>query len=361
MRDKLEETAFLELKDDAYIDIDGEKFKGYLPLPINTDDIVNIVKEDISDIPIEKFIEGMVTVLSLNPQYEYNAVYKKILDAYAKDTKSYLFKRALGFLSEEDFEESLLYLNLLINSGVKDARIYFTMGNALENIDISDFSDEDKNAHVLDIMNLYEDALNIDENFYLAHYKLGYIYKDFGQYIKSKISFEKVLELDKNDFRLQEVRDVLSEIEPLEIMEKSGLLLENGKYEDALENLLKVDQKSRDDMYYYYLSVAYANLNDLDAALDAISEALEKNDLGIYHNQLALIFDRMGDTKKAISELENTIDLFGPDYYLNYNLATMQYNSGNIDAAIGNFEIANEQNPNEQLAELIDTLKSKNV
>lgn len=358
LRERLEELSYLELKEGASVKVGEVEFTGYLPLPILNSRLVDLVKESVEDIPGEYFLEGMVYVLSLDFDNEFSQRYVDFIKSYTKDIKGYLFSKGMELINNDNFSESLIYLNALKNLGLADEKAYFSIGNALENLDISIFSDREKNVHSVDIMNIYERVLNLDDEFSLAHYKLGYIYKAFGQFLKAKLSFEKFLKLDKNDFRLQEVRETLEDLEGDSLKEEAVLDMNSGNYESALEKLLKVKSNKRDDLYFYHLSLTYGNLKDFDGALDAINTAIEIEDMGIYHNQKAIIFQGQGRMDLAKSELENALEKFGNYYYLNFNLGTILYNQGDIEGAVENFEDAYELEPSEELLDIINQLKN---
>lgn len=354
---KLEEVAFLELKDETKIKIGDEDFYGYLPLPILNENLITLVKEEIEDIPLEYFLEGMIYSISLQPDGEYNDIYLDILNSATKDTKGYVFSRGVEKLNLEKYLESMVYFNFLVEENLVDEKVYFSLGQSMENIDISLLDEQEKNAYAIEIMNVYEKVLNINKEFPLGLYKLGYLYKEFGQFIKSKLTFEKFIQVDKNDFRIQEVREVLEEINSEILKEEAVLELNSGNFDKALKKLLEVNVEKRDDLYFYHLSLCYVNLGDFEGALDAIKKSIDIKDLAVYHNQLAIVYQGLGNMNLAKKEIEETIDKFGPDYYLNFNLGTIQYNEGDIKSAIGNFEIAYELDSNPELGDIIEQLK----
>lgn len=359
IKEKLEDISFLELKEGVTIEVNGEKFTGYLPLPILNKRLVELVKENVEDIDGKYFLEGMIYVLSLDKDNNYNDIYFDFIKAYTRDIKGYIMSKALEFLNEDNTIEGIIYLNSLINLNLGDEKVLFALGNGLENLDISNFDHMKKNQHILEIMNIYENILNMNEKFSLAHYKLGYIYKDLGQYVKAKISFERFLELDRNDFRLQEIREQLDEIDPMVKSEEAILEMEKGNYDKALEKLLTIKSDFRDDIYFYNLSICYFSLGEVASAFDAIFKAIEINDMPIYENQLAIYYQNIGEEKKAKEILLKSLEKFGEDYYLNFNLGTLLYNEGDMKNAIKNFEISYKLNENPEILELINDLKSQ--
>lgn len=355
---KLDDLAVLELKEGASIEIEDQVFKGYLPLPILNSRLVSLVQKDLDQIPMAYFVEGMIYYLSLSADDKYKDIYLDFVKAASKDIKGFVFKAALELMADENFLDALVYLNFLVKADLGDPKIYFTLGQALENLDISTLDDRKKNSYAVEIMNTYERVLNLDPSFSLAYYKLAYIYRDFGQYIKAKLVLEKFLQLDKNDFRLHEARLLLDDLES-EIKKEEALVdINAGAYEDAMKKLLAVNVEKRDDIYFYNLSICYYYLGLFEDGIDAIKRSLEIEESPIYKNQLALFYQQVGSLDLARKELEEAIDTYGPGYFLNYNLATIQYQTGYKDAALGNFEIAYDIDPNPDLGNLIEQLKN---
>lgn len=356
--EKLDDLAVLELKEGASIEIEGQVFEGYLPLPILNSRLVSLVQKDLDQIPLAYFVEGMIYYLSLSADDKYRDAYLDFVKSTSKDIKGFVFKAALELMADENFLDGLVYLNFLVKADLGDPKIYFTLGQALENLDISILDDREKNSYAVEIMNIYERVLNLDPDFSLAYYKLAYIYRDFGQYIKAKLVIEKFLQLDKNDFRLHEARLLLDDLESEIKKEEAVVDINAGAYEDAMKKLLAVNAEKRDDIYFYNLSICYYYLGLFEDGIDAIKRSLEIEESPIYKNQLALFYQQVGSLDLARKELEEAIDTYGPDYFLNYNLATIQYQSGYKDAALGNFEIAYDIDPNPDLGNLIEQLKN---
>ncbi|WP_054252484.1 tetratricopeptide repeat protein [Neofamilia massiliensis] len=353
----LDDLAVLELKEGASIEIEDQTFKGYLPLPILNSRLVTLVQKDLDQIPLAYFVEGMIYYLSLSADDKYKDTYLDFVKETSKDIKGFVFKAALELMADENFLDALVYLNFLVKEDLADPKIYFTLGQALENLDISTLNDREKNSYAVEIMNTYERVLNLDPSFSLAYYKLAYIYRDFGQYIKAKLVIEKFLQLDKNDFRLHEARLLLDDLESEIKKEEAVVDINAGAYEEAMKKLMAVNVEKRDDIYFYNLSICYYYLGLFEDGIDAIKRSLEIEESPIYKNQLALFYQQVGSLDLARKELEEAIDTYGPDYFLNYNLATIQYQTGFKDAALGNFEIAYDIDPNPDLGNLIEQLK----
>lgn len=359
IKDMLDEISFLELKEDSKIQISSKAFQGPMYLPIKNDKLVQMVKDNQADLKFEDLIEGIVYVISLGEYHQSFANYRDILYSYVDNVPAFLLQEALNLLDESKIKEALVYLNCILSLGYEDEKILFSLGLSLENLDISNLNSEDKTKYIRQIMNTYEKILNYDENFSLAYYKLGFIYRDFGQYKKSKIFFEKFLNLSRDDIKMQEVRSALDQMQGDIILEDAEELIKKQDIRGAKDKLDSVRKDHMTDRHYYYYSLVYLNLGYLDESLKSINLALSIREDLAYFNQKALVFQAMAKAKDAIKVLEQAIDKFGPDYYLNYNLASLYYQENDLKTAIGNYEIAYSISPSEDLKMLIDQLEEE--
>lgn len=357
LRERLDDISFLELKENKSMKIGEREFFGYLPLPLKSQNLFNIVRENINDIPIDYFLEGFIYVLALDKSHDYVDQYIEILEAYYKELEGYLMKKSLELFDKEEYQEAILYIEALINLGIKDEKVLFTLGNILENIDITDLSQEDRNKYIVDIMNIYEQILNINDGFSLAYYKLAHIYKDFGQYQKAKLALERFIKLDNNDFRIHEARNILVEIEPFYILEMAIIDIESNNLQEALNKIYSIGEENYTSLHYYYLGLVLMNLGEVEDAFDYTEKAISIEDSLIYRNQLALLFHAMGNVNEAKDELERSIEEFGDNYHLNLNLGTIYYNENNMEKALEQFNKAYEQEASIELKELIDSIK----
>lgn len=357
-----DEISFLELKDDREIEVNGDIYKGYLPLPIRLNTIIDtIASGDGEEIPLDNVIDGIVFLFGLNLNTDYSDVYMDLLNSYSRDSKKLIFSIAMRFFQQEEYSDAVVYLNALINMGFEDEIVYFNLGNTLENLDISELSDEQKNQYVIEIMNMYEKSSNYDGEFSLPYYKLGYIYNQFGQYVKSKITWEKFLHLDVDEVRLQEIRDVIEEMNPSYLNEAAMSYMQHGDYSTALNYLLQINEGARTDRTYFNMSVCFFNLEDMEGSFEAIEKAIEISPEKEYYNQLAINYNAIGQTTKAIDILEETIDEHGEDYFIDYNLASLLFQEQRYNKALVYFEKANAISPNEELEEIIRSLEANYI
>ncbi|MDO5725130.1 MAG: tetratricopeptide repeat protein [Tissierellia bacterium] len=353
IKERLDDIAFMELKEGKTIEIGENLFTGYLPLPIMEKDLVGEIVDGKEDFNLELILKAAIFLGGLDKDYEYNDIYLNMLYSLHDDPKSFIMYEAMQLLKEKNIKDAIIYFNYLINMDLDDETVLFSLGNALELYDISNLGDEDKNQFVIDMMHIYEKAISKKEDFSLPYYKLGYIYALFGQYVKAKLTWEKFLKYDKNDFRRQEINEQIDYHMPNYLSEAALTYMHYGDYVRALEFFNAKEKTQLGDGDYYNMSICYLELKQLDKARDCIKKALKLNECKEYLNQLALIYKEAKKLNEAIEILERAIDKYGSDYYLNYNLGVIQLELGDRESAMINFEIANDINPTDKLNQIL--------
>jgi tetratricopeptide (TPR) repeat protein len=185
-------------------------------------------------------------------------------------------------------------------------------------------------AEELAALPLYQRAVELDPNFAMAYARLGAVYASLGQNELSEQNRQKAFEL----------RDRTSEHEKLYITEHyyadsgqldkgitalelykqtyprdsipfenvSGIYLQLGQFENALQNARQAVQIAPDDAGGYgALARAYTTLNRLDEAKATLDqEAQRKLGATVVHSQLALVAWLQGDSATLERELELT-------------------------------------------------------
>lgn len=351
--DKKNDINFLELKERVALRIGDYRLEGPVDLPIKIGDLLKISKDGIDDIPIDVFIDGIMYIFAVDPEFKYIDTYREILDNYTPDLNSLIMPKAIRAYDRQLYLDALVYLVAMDNLDVMDSRSRFLLADVLEHID----GEVDKEQLAIHIMNIYEDILNRDPDFELAYYKLGYIYKAYMQYLKSQLTFEEFLMRSEDDIKKQEVRDTLDQMAGSVALERAIEDMNRGDYRSALDKISQTREEQMTGVHYYHLSLIYVQLGDMDSAMTMINRAIDKENLPIFHNQRAIVYSNMNMIDKAIKELEDTIDMLGPDYSLLYNLATMYYNKNDLETALGNFQLAYELEPSDNLNRIIEQVK----
>ncbi len=193
----------------------------------------------------------------------------------------------------------------MVNLNPHNVEGLFNYALSLENIS-KELIDRDKKdegeAFLLEATNLMESILDIEENFSLAYYKLGYYYRYFQQFQKAKLIWEKYLKLDEDAERLNEIREQLELIEDDATFEEGVNYLTMAQYDKALDKLLPLTHKYEEWWNIFYLvGLAYKGLGEYEEAIEFLYSALDLGGLDVnVYNELGICLYLVGDIKEAI-------------------------------------------------------------
>lgn len=352
---KTDKVTFLELKKDTIIGGKGFSLKKEMPLPMKTDALINEIKEgNLEDeINLAFIIDGIIYLMGIDPNFPYMEDYKKFLYETSDRIHDYIFYQGIKAVENKDDDSGAIYFRALKHMDPKNVNGIFNYALILEeigkkyfNMDMEDKAMEFIKSSTKEL----EAILDIDEKYPLAYYKLGYHYKFLGNFLKAKLIWSKYLTLDKDELRLQEVREELDLIEDDVAMETGLTYLYREEFHNSInifENLLE----KYDYMWElkYFLGVSYRGVGDLDNAIELFYEALDlnKEELDIY-NELGICLLTVGKIKEAIDIFTEGIENLGNDYKLIFNRGLCFLQMNELDKAYEDISMAASLNPNDK-------------
>ncbi|MBU5440232.1 tetratricopeptide repeat protein [Tissierella sp. MSJ-40] len=353
-KNKANNITFIELRQNSSIKINDYTIKEDIPLPIITDTLVKEIKSGNveEEINIGHLMEGIIYLIGVDPEFKYINEYKNILKAYDKNLEDYIFYKGIKLIEEKKHDEGAIYFRALKAINPNNVNAIFNYALTLEEIAKKYFDsnkEKEGNDFLIKSTNELESILDITEEYPLSYYKLGYHYKYFEQFLKSKLIWKKYLKLDKDELRLQEIREQLELIDD-DVEFESGLTyLTYGDYKKSLDIFLKLAAKHNNWWKIFYLiGLSYKGLGEYDTAIDYFYEALELNnqELDIY-NELGICLFTIGDINSAIKSFSQGIDINCEDYKLLFNRGLAYMQLGIFEKALEDIEIAYKLNPHD--------------
>jgi tetratricopeptide (TPR) repeat protein len=354
-KSKTGNVTFIELKDDITVDIKGYPINSYIPLPITTDNLVQELKEGKleEEVKISHIIEGIIYLMGIDEEFKYMKDYKNILEAYSDKIKDYIFYRGIEFIGKNDYDNGAIYFRALKFIDPNSADGIFNYALALEEIAKGYFDNEDE-KNGLEFLNRstleLESILDIDSNYALAYYKLGYHYKYFEQYLKAQLIWKKYIPLDKDEIRKQEIRDELEIIEDNVALESGLTYMSYNQFDKALDMFLKLLPKNKEWWELKYLiGGCYKELEEYEIAIKFFNESLElhKTESDVY-NELGITLFIIGDIGKAIEVFTQGIENISDDYKLLFNRGLGYLQLGELNNAYIDISSAWELNPHDE-------------
>lgn len=354
-KDKTKEVTFLELKADSNLVINSINIQGGIPLPVITDNFIKDIQvgELSEEINLGQVVEGIIFLLGVDSGFPFMEKYKEIIYAYNLKIEDYIFYKGMKALEDGDFENSGIHFRANIELDSKNLNARLNYGLVLESIGKRFFDDEkiEEGEKLLMQSSIeLENILDIDDRYPLAYYKLGYHYKYFGQILKAQITWNKFLLLDKDENRLQEIREEIDIIDDDVKIEIGLSYLAYNDFGKAIDSFLKLIPKHKDNWNVNYLiGLSYKGLEKYDIAIEYLNRAIELNhqEADIY-NELGIIYFIEGNILEAIKVFNQGINETNEDYKLYFNRGLGYVQLGEYNLAITDITTAHDLNPNDE-------------
>lgn len=215
----------------------------------------------------------------------------------------------------------------------------------------------------------YQDAIQLEPQFYLAHFSLGNVYKKLQQFETAIGHYQTALKIHPNAAevhnnlamvfqKLEQVESALEHFESaLRLMPDSVSILNNlgsiyfkvGKEENAVQcfnRAIELDSQSAES--YYHLANLYYKTQDFDKAIECYQKTLALDpkvaeaamNLGNVYLEKDNVDEALKCYKQAIRERE--------DFFAAYNhLGDVLKEQGNLEAAIEQYKTAYSIEPND--------------
>ncbi|HFL3863726.1 TPA: tetratricopeptide repeat protein [Clostridioides difficile] len=357
---KAEELAFITIKHGGEFKLKSyEVPKGGLDVPIKNEVLVKGIKEKTAQDKLNSMsiADAMIYIIGIDSKFKNNAEYEKFLNALSKDIDLDL-KSYMGYMSRKYFEigehtDSLIYIKAFITMYPDDLDAMYNYAIVCQEIAKQyqkDMDDKAMNAFLLEAMAKLEKVIDVDENFALAYYHLGYHYYNQGQYLKTKLTWEEALRLGLDADLVAEVQENLGKMDFKVQYEEGYTLVFQGKFKEGLEKLLPLEEEHMDWWnLLFMIALGYKGMGEIEQAKMYLEKILI-----IKPNQVDTIVE-LGLCEAYKNNLDKAIEYFeqaakikeDPEILCNLGMAYL--NNGDIDDATYYIERAYELNPQDEI------------
>ena len=357
---KAEELAFITIKHGGEFKLKSyEVPKGGLDVPIKNEVLVKGIKEKTAQDKLNSMsiADAMIYIIGIDSKFKNNAEYEKFLNALSKDIDLDL-KSYMGYMSRKYFEigehtDSLIYIKAFITMYPDDLDAMYNYAIVCQEIAKQyqkDMDDKAMNAFLLEAMAKLEKVIDVDENFALGYYHLGYHYYNQGQYLKTKLTWEEALKLGLDADLVAEVQENLGKMDFKVQYEEGYTLVFQGKFKEGLEKLLPLEEEHMDWWnLLFMIALGYKGMGEIEEAKMYLEKILI-----IKPNQVDTIVE-LGLCEAYKNNLDKAIEYFeqaakikeAPEILCNLGMAYL--NNGDIDDATYYIERAYELNPQDEI------------
>ncbi|HFL2426907.1 TPA: tetratricopeptide repeat protein [Clostridioides difficile] len=357
---KAEELAFITIKHGGEFKLKSyEVPKGGLDVPIKNEVLVKGIKEKTAQDKLNSMsiADAMIYIIGIDSKFKNNAEYEKFLNALSKDIDLDL-KSYMGYMSRKYFEigehtDSLIYIKAFITMYPDDLDAMYNYAIVCQEIAKQyqkDMDDKAMNAFLLEAMAKLEKVIDVDGNFALGYYHLGYHYYNQGQYLKTKLTWEEALRLGLDADLVAEVQENLGKMDFKVQYEEGYTLVFQGKFKEGLEKLLPLEEEHMDWWnLLFMIALGYKGMGEIEQAKMYLEKILI-----IKPNQVDTIVE-LGLCEAYKNNLDKAIEYFeqaakikeDPEILCNLGMAYL--NNGDIDDATYYIERAYELNPQDEI------------
>ncbi|HBE9251452.1 TPA: tetratricopeptide repeat protein [Clostridioides difficile] len=357
---KAEELAFITIKHGGEFKLKSyEVPKGGLDVPIKNEVLVKGIKEKTAQDKLNSMsiADAMIYIIGIDSKFKNNAEYEKFLNALSKDIDLDL-KSYMGYMSRKYFEigehtDSLIYIKAFITMYPDDLDAMYNYAIVCQEIAKQyqkDMDDKAMNAFLLEAMAKLEKVIDVDENFALGYYHLGYHYYNQGQYLKTKLTWEDALRLGLDADLVAEIQDNLGKMDFKVQYEEGYTLVFQGKFKEGLEKLLPLEEEHMDWWnLLFMIALGYKGMGEIEQAEMYLEKILiikpEQVDAIV---ELGLCEAYKKNLDKAIEYFEQAAKI-KEDPEILCNLGMAYLNNGDIDDATYYIERAYELNPQDEI------------
>lgn len=354
-KEKTDNLTFIELQDDSFVDLKGYIIRADIPLPILTKELIEGIKGGVfeEEIRISDFVEGIIYTIGTDDNFPYLKEYKEILYAYDDKIEDYIFFTGVRDLQEDRFDDGCIKLRALLALDPNNVDAIFNYGLGIEGLarKFIDLDDEKGNDFLDFSTSLFESILDIDKEYALSYYKLGYHYLYLEQYLKASLTWKKFISKSKDEVLVQEIRNEIDRIDDDVVFETGITYLAYNDYEKALNFFLKLMPKYEDNWNLNFsIAKSYLGLQQDDLAIEYLIKSIElRDDDPDLFNELGIIYYNKGDVIKAIDIFTKGIDSCPKDYKLFYNRGVSYILVEKYKEALKDINIAFELEPSESI------------
>lgn len=360
-----EDISFIQIKSDSPLASKDYNISDY-PLPILTSSLIQEVKNNqAEEIELEKIIDGIIFLLGVgDSDFPYIDQYRSLLRRVSPEIEDIIFFRAMTSFKEEDIDNSLINIRALLSLKPDHIKALFQYGIVLEEIGKALLDEEDINVgeEILKLSTLnFEKILDLDEEYALAYYKLGYHYRYSSQYLKTDLIWTKFLKFSKDEILKEEIREELAVIKDEVNLETAITYISYSDYKKALDSLLNLLPKHEESWNVNYLiGKSYNGMGEFESAIKYFSQAIKYNkEESELYNELGVVYYNMGEIYKAMQIFTEGIEHCQEDYRLIFNRSLMYAGLEDYKKALEDAEKAYGLDPDESIRAQIDWLRGQ--
>ncbi|OPJ55165.1 tetratricopeptide repeat protein [Alkalithermobacter paradoxus] len=352
---KTQDLSFITIKSDADINLKGYKIpEDGIDVPILNDELIKNIKNKSEPLTLAAIARGMIYIIGIDKDFKYNEEYKKFLYSFDEKIEDYIGYMGIKKSQDKELTEGLIYFKSLITLNPRNVNALYNYAVICQ--DIAKRYEKTKQTEIiedylLEALEKLELIIDIDEEFALAYYQLGYHYHNQKQYLKAKLTWEEGIKRGLDDDKCSEIKEQINKIQYKVDYEEGYNLVLQGQPEKGLEKLLPLVQDYSDWWnLLFFIGLAYRQLGNINEAMEYFEKILILNpNQGDTVAEIALCNGILGNYEKSIENYKKAIDIIGEDPELLCNLGMTYLQTRDLEKASEYINKAYDINPNDEI------------
>ena len=268
---KLDIFIFDMLKD-SYLQKTGySKILSGVPMPIKAQDFGQLTNVRIA--------QNMAYVIGCDINFDYRDNYVAFIrNSFGDNFAKVLVGEGVKAAEDEDYETACIYFRaaILVDPDFLDG--WFCYGRATRDAYENGEGEDYVGRFKAESLSIFEKLTIRFPDFDMGFYFLGYAYLNLGLYVKTKLTWDRFIELtDNSDLKLEVDQWMEKLREPLKIEEGCNAVLA-GRFQEGIDALQSYTFDSRFNTWWplwFYLGNAYKETGAYDLAEAALLRVLQ--------------------------------------------------------------------------------------
>ncbi|MFL0269798.1 tetratricopeptide repeat protein [Candidatus Clostridium radicumherbarum] len=348
--ERLSSVLFLEINKNKLMTLFNVFLEENAYMPIKSSKLIADIKSgnNLNEISINNFLEGMFYVLGIDEKFKYNHIYLDMIVNF-NGAISYIKNLVFNEINKENYEDAYIFIKGLVNveKNEENYEKLIFLAEILREKD-KDFTNEE--------LSIITKAKEI-ENFSIPYLYEALINKDNGDYEAALLSITTYI--SKGGIKTSEIIELMHSLKSIVNYEEGKSIL----YEDpdkALKLLIPLLEEYSDNAALFFnIAVGYRILENYEKAIYYLNEALEIDDALVeVVNELGINYASLGDFDKAILYLRKAFEAT-KSVEICTNLIMCYMDAGDLKQAKNHLEIAKKLDSKDEIVVKLAALLEK--
>src|SRR3712207_5915469 len=330
--ERSEDLVFITIEESGELNLDGYDIPSDgLKVPIKSEVLVKSIKDNKAqeELNMVSMVDAMIYIQGIDSGFAFNNEYDKFIDAFSKKV-SFDKMQYMGYMSTKAYDrgeptEAIIYIRSFLRQAPNDVMALYQYAIICQELSLRYQKDEklkEMNDFLLEALESLEKIIEIDDNFALAYYQLGFHYSNQSQFLKTKLIWQRAIDLGIEDDLVAELQDNLEKMDFKVRYEQGYNLVLQENPQEGLDYLLPLEEGNPDWWnLLFMIALAYKNMGEIGQAKAYLEKILMMRPTQVDSLvEMALCYASEGNLEVAIDYLSRAAKIKKDDPEIMCNL-----------------------------------------